>query len=615
MVLRELVAYDERAEDRLPSGYQSKPVRYEIRLDAEGRRVGPVLDLADGSERATKRGQARIVPHLKRANGIRPILLADNAEYVLGLAREGSKPERVEKQHAAFVELVEACAAETGDDTVAAVARFLTEDGPDRRADVEFPGVYDPTGDIGFVVEGARPVDALAVQAFWAARSGGGDDLGAPVGAGEDKPAAKAGPGPLRLACIVCGNVRPVLERHPLKIKGVPGGQASGTDLISANAAAFESYGLKASQIVPICADCGEKYANGLNRLLRDKPTHLRVGDVVYAFWAAQETDFNPATLFSEPDSDGMAAQVAELLKAASTGRAAATDIDPTPFYALALSASGSRTVVREWIDQTVGEVKRMLGRYFALQAMVDQTGAPGTPLPIWRLAAATVRTRSGDAPDAAVPAALLGLALRGDPLPLDVAFQVIRRCRIEGVVTRERAALIKTVLGSQPRSEQSPGEWPGMTMEEITRMSDLDQKTTDPAYLCGRLLAVLDSIQYAALKQTNATVVDKFYGTASSAPGSVFGNLLGNAQPHLAKLRKERPGVQRALERRLEEVLADLPVFPKTLSLPDQGLFALGFYHQRAADRRAAREAKERGQTDVAEALVGGEAVPGAEA
>lgn len=611
MVLRELVAYDERSPDRLPSGYQSKPVRYEIRLDAEGRRVGPVLDLADGSEKATKRGQAWVVPHLKRANGIRPILLADNAEYVLGLAREGSKPDRVVKQHDAFVEVVRACAAQTGDDLVDAVVRFLTEDGPDRRADVEFPGVYDPTGDIGFVVDGARPVDRPAVQAFWAARAGGGETP-AEAATADAKVTVKPGAGALTLACLVCGNVRPVLERQLLKIKGVPGGQAGGTDLISANAGAFESYGLKASQIVPICADCSEKYANGLNRLLRDKPTHLRVGEMAYAFWAVEATEFDPATLFSEPDSEGMAEQVRELIDAARTGRAAAVDLDPTPFYALALSASGSRTVVREWIDQTVGEAKRSLGRYFALQAMVDGTGADGPPLPIWRLASATVRYRSGDAPDPDVPAALLALALRGDPLPLGLAFQAIRRCRIESQVTRERAALIKMVLATQPPRDRDPqpGEWPGMTMEEITRMTDLDATRTTPAYLCGRLLAVLDSIQYAALKQTNATVVDKFYGTASSAPGSVFGNLLGNAQPHLAKLRKERPGVQRALERRLEEVLADLPVFPKTLSLPDQGLFALGFYHQRAADRRAAREAKERGQVDVAEALTPGEDV-----
>jgi len=197
------------------------------------------------------------------------------------------------------------------------------------------------------------------------------------------------------------------------------------------------------------------------------------------------------------------------------------------------------------------------------------------------------------------VGSALLGLALGGDPLPLDLLFQAVRRIRAEGAVSRERAALIKMVLGSQP----------GIAAEEADAMRELDLSNTEPAYLCGRLLALLDSIQREALRTTNATVVDKFYGTASSAPASVYGSLLHNAQNHLAKLRKERPTVQRALERRLEEVLAGLDRFPPTLSLPQQGLFALGYYHQRAADRRAIAErkaAKEAGRLDPTAADAG---------
>ena len=125
--------------------------------------------------------------------------------------------------------------------------------------------------------------------------------------------------------------------------------------------------------------------------------------------------------------------------------------------------------------------------------------------------------------------------------------------------------------------------------------MSGLDATNRDPAYLCGRLLAVLDTIQQRAISP-NATVVDRYYGTASSAPASVFGNLLDNAQNHLSKLRKEprTRGAGIALDNRLMDVIDGLEEFPKTLTLPQQGLFALGFYHQRAADRRAARERAE---------------------
>ncbi|MDY6893488.1 MAG: type I-C CRISPR-associated protein Cas8c/Csd1, partial [Chloroflexota bacterium] len=107
----------------------------------------------------------------------------------------------------------------------------------------------------------------------------------------------------------------------------------------------------------------------------------------------------------------------------------------------------------------------------------------------------------------------------------------------------------------------------------------------------CGRLLAVLESIQEEAAKprKINSTIVDRFYGTASSAPASVFGHLLRGVQAHLGKLRKEKYGSYIALEKRLEEVQSGLSNFPKTLTMEQQGLFALGYYHQRAADRAGA--------------------------
>jgi CRISPR-associated protein Csd1 len=289
--------------------------------------------------------------------------------------------------------------------------------------------------------------------------------------------------------------------------------------------------------------------------------------------------------------------EVRELIAAAQTGRAAAADIDPAAFYALGLSASGSRVVVRSWIDTTVGEAKRRLGRWFMLQALVEPDGEEGRPLPAWRLANATTRDPRKDPPAERVVEGLIGLALGGTPPPLELLFAAVRRCRAEQGVTRERAALIKLVLGAHP--ELTGGR-------EVSEQLDLDNG--NPAYLCGRLLAVLDAIQRRALNNPNATIVDKFYGTAASAPASVFGTLLHGARPHLAKLRKDRSteAAAHALERRLEDVLAPLAAYPKTLTLPEQGLFALGFYHQRAADRRAARERRaerERGEHGEANA------------
>ncbi len=216
--------------------------------------------------------------------------------------------------------------------------------------------------------------------------------------------------------------------------------------------------------------------------------------------------------------------------------------------------------------------------------------GEPSVPLPVWRLAMATVRRGGNEQPPPSVAEGLVTLALNGTPLPSEVMFQAVRRCRAEQAVTRERAMLIKMVLVSQG----------GFGDGGDSVMRELDMTNQTPAYVCGRLLAILDAIQQKALGNPNATLVDKFYGSASSAPATVFGTLLHNTQNHLAKLRKN-PRTQRAqrgLENRLTETLALLHEFPTTLTLPEQGLFALGYYHQRAEDRRRARQiAEERGR------------------
>ena len=133
------------------------------------------------------------------------------------------------------------------------------------------------------------------------------------------------------------------------------------------------------------------------------------------------------------------------------------------------------------------------------------------------------------------------------------------------------------------------------IAMEEDNMIS-LNTEHENPAYHCGRLLAVLESIQRVAIPNLNATLVDRHYGSACASPGVSFGGLLKDAtSAHLPKLRKDSPGAFRALDARLIDVVGHIgDEFPKTLDYTGQGLFALGYYHQRASDIAAARANKE---------------------
>lgn len=564
-----------------PPLYDLKPVRWVIVLKPDGAFVN--IESLGGSK-DDKKGVPRLVPYVVRTSGIRPILLCDTPAYVLGVAPDDR---RAPEKHAAFRDMVLACAEETHEPSVEAVSRFLAAWKPDQ------PGVgieTVPSDLMTFRVvypDGSRwPVESSSVQSFWlrSARTTGTKQV---VG-----------------QCLVSGREGPLVDVLPGMVKRVPGGQTSGTALVSVNCGAFESHGLSGGYTSPVSLDAAERFTKALNRLLEDRRMHLNVGGLAYVFWTRQGADPDFFGFVDRPDPTS----VRELLNAFRSGRGHYTNIDHEAFYAFALSASGARVVIRDWLQTTVREARENLARWFETQDIVEGDGSPGKPLGIYQLASALYRDARKEMA-AQVPLSLVRAALHGDTLPLSLLALAIARNRAEQRVTHNRAALIKAVLVTNAPEDTRK--------ETAERMASLDPTNVQPAYVCGRLLAELEAVQLAAQGKTNTTIVSKFYGAASTAPATVFGQLLTMAQKaHLSKLRKSKPGLAYVFQQRIEEILLPLhphDAFPRTLPLADQALFSLGFYHQRAFIRKAiedARQAKQQGRaTDADLALADTEA------
>lgn len=563
--------YEQRAGEELPPHYANTPVAWIVAINADGvpRSKQPISRI-DPSTARGKRGLDMLAPEVMRANKIRPLLLADNGEYTFGRARNPKKQARAEQCHTAHLDLIRKCADATREPSVQAVLRFYDKGGAEL---LDLGDDWDyglkVTFQVHFESGNCRPIDLQSVQRFWAETNATD-----PAETGQ---------------CLVCGEFKPVLGRLQSKIKGIPGGQPSGTSIISANDDAFESYGLEASKIAPTCAGCGEAFTRAANTLLSGDNSNLRIGDTKFIFWTRQqESGFDLAGFLNKPDS----AEVKALLGSADRGRHSAVS-DPTAFYAAALTASGGRTVVRDWIDTTVANAAEGLARWFTLQRIADPRdddpiGENPRPLSLFQLAVSTVRDSRDLPPN--TPRALFRTALSGAPLPFDLAFQAVRRCRADQSVTRPRAALIKLVLLSR---DANPSQ------EDY--MVALAPEHPEAAYHCGRLLAVLENTQRAAIPNANATIVDRYYGAASSTPATVFGVLLRGAQPHLSKLDGPAQG---ALQNRIASICGQIDGFPKTLTLEQQALFSLGYYHQRAHDRaqaisrRAEKDGKKAAQT-----------------
>jgi len=555
MLLESLREYSTRL-DLPPVMYIKTPVRWFIDLDTWGNLLGFISATDSDTKGRQNRGKLIFTPNLVRTSGVKPKLLTDKGDYVLGLAGKDADPERVKECHQAFADLVRQCFESTGNKSVEAVLHFLESWDPHQ---VPLPEDLDPGDNLTFRVNGLLPIEDVDVQSFWAQFT--------------------TPPESSTATCMLCGQEKPPAARHPVKIKGIPGGQTSGMAIVSANAPAFESYGLEASLIAPICYDCAERYGKAMNDLIEKNTTHIRLGSCVYVFWTRSPSTFSIVNLLSTPQPEDVKALLA------SVYTSHLFDIDAiNTFYATALSASGGRVVVRDWIETTLGEVKRNLSRYFSLQRLVNTNDQEEPPLGLFSLAFSTVRD-SKDLPPT-TPKALLQLALKGGSLPYWLLFEALKRARGEKdkqKITRPRAALIKMVLLSQKNILLE-----GYTLEK------LDTNIQDPAYLCGRLLAILEGIQKAALPGINATIVDRFYGTASTAPASVFSRLLRGSQSHLGKLRKEKPGLYYRWQQHLEAVISDLSHFPSVLTLEEQGYFALGYYHQRVANWSSTGPGKE---------------------
>lgn len=551
-----------------PPGYQEGPVKWLIQLDAQGRCLNIVRMTGDETRKNDPGKRMHYPATATPRSGTKapPQLLTDKASYALGFSSPGASEREVQKArdtHQQFCELLEHCAAATGAEALQSVLKSLT----DRTYADRLPDDLKPGDVMTFSVDGQLPIDDPGVRDYWA---------GIVAAKKADRSAGTA-------VCLVCGKSGLVASPHPKKIKRVPGGQTSGCTLVAVNADAFDSYGhQQALSQSPICWDCALTYAEVLEVLLADPAHRFRLYDqLAYVFWTRDPSDFS-LNMLADPQPE----EVKALLQSVQAGKQQ-TIHDTNQFYALALSGSSARIAIRDWLETTITHAKDNLADYFAALDLVDHEGQPGNPISLMALLGATIPSKGQnpwkDLPPN-LPVSIVRAALNGGPMPQTLLYRAVARARSEQGLTRPRAALIKLCLLRSAHKE-----------EGLELTADLNPDLQDPAYLCGRLLAILESVQHAAIPGAKATLVDRYYGTASSAPASVFGNLIRQAQAHLAKLRKTNEGAHYRLQQAVEGVAAQLGGFPKTLTLTDQAKFGLGYYQQRAADRAAAIEAKAR--------------------
>jgi CRISPR-associated protein Csd1 len=518
------------------------PIRYILQIDPSGQ-VIQVLDTATEESR----GELMTCPDYgSRTSGNFPIPLADHAQYTLGMDIPKKDPSRTPARHELYKQLVAVCAEATGEPAVQAVSHFLEAFRP---GDLPLPLDFDPEAKITFLVAGSGyPAQLPTVQSWWGARM------------------SKADPSRW-LECLVCGKRCHPLIILPTQIHGIPGGQPTGMALISGQMSVAESYGLERSQYAPICEQCGHQITAALNMLLRQPETHTVFGDTVYIYWADEEDE----TVFR----DLMEAKPHEIDRLLSSPWRGDLAWPAASFHMAALKANQSRVVLCDWIEHTLPQMKSSIRAYFQQQQIVVHTGEYRC-FSLWQLTQEMRGQKSAHA--------LLQCAFTGKALPLPAISPVLRQLAKGEGVSAAQAALLRLFLLSQAQASSQE--------EEDTALRELEEHREDPAYLCGRIFAVLESIEWQSQGSISAGI-RCYYGAASQRPAASFAQLLQRASWHLKKLKKLNFGAYFGLQRQLQEILERLPAFPETISVQEQAAFALGYYHQKAESQRQAQQAK----------------------
>jgi len=570
MILQALYEYYQRTADDPASGvplfgFEWKEIPFIIEIDSDGKLI-QIVDTRVGTGRK-KQARAYLVPQaVKKTSGIATNLLWDNAEYVLGIPRKvkpGQKkpdPARVMQQHEAFIEKITGLPDDVkADPGIAAVLAFLEH--LDCKALIRQPVwkelranpnlSFRLAGDSELVCQ--RPRVKAAIERL----------------AEETADASDKG------ICLITGEERGISRLHPA-IKGVWGAQTSGANIISFNLDAFRSWGKEQGGNAPVGERPAFAYTTALNFLLRkDSPQRLQVGDASTVFWAERKTHMETGAvdIFGEPPKDDPGRnteKVAALYKSIHHGRYVGDDADDR-FYVLGLAPNAARIAVRFWQVTTVGELAQRIVQHFE-DIRITHSDKQLQHLPLFRLLVSTATQGKADN----IPPNLAGETLRaileGLPYPRTLLAAAVQRSRAEREITYPRAALIKGCINRSTR-------YSNPDLKEELKVS-LDPDNRNPGYRLGRLFAVLEKIQEEANPGINATIRDRYYGSASSTPVAVFPTLIKLSKHHLSKL--DNRGREVNFERLLGEIIAGLDDFPPHLSLEDQGRFAIGYYHQR---------------------------------
>ncbi len=578
-MLNELVRYAERQGLAGP-GFTPKMIKWAITCSTEGKLLG-VNELSDGDNKKNPGRPFAVCPEASGMNsGGKSHFLVETLETVLLMCKKEEDRPKFEAKHKFFVKQLRDATAVCPE-----MGQFADiVENEDHRATL-IADLQDakakPTDKITIMIDGRKPSFLVADTVWhdwWAEYR---NTLGKNADNAKKKPpAAKKTDG--RMLCFATGEMVEPAKTHP-KITELAnvGASAMGASLVSFDKDATCSYGLKQSANAAMSEESAAAYRAGLNHVLAHHSRRLAGAKVAYWFDKEEvldECDL-PELLLGGSNSQAVEeAQERDALRRAKELLAAIHKgeipdfVKENHYYALTLSGNAGRVVVRDWMT---GPFEEMLGNVIAWFEDFDIVHRRGESLASPPKFMAVLGSLVRDLKDIPAPlsASMWTAAIRHGQIPRTAVARAVERARIDVINDKSpshaRMGLIKAYH---------------IRKGDENMNAYLNEDHTSKAYQCGRLMAVLANLQYAAQGDVGAGIVQRYYAAASATPALVLGRLTRLSQFHFSKLGKEKKGLAVTIERQIADIWAKIKDdLPSTLSLDEQSLFAMGFYQQKA--------------------------------
>lgn len=587
--------------------FSSGKVSYVLEIDDNG----TLLDIKDiRSDKGKKKvPRSVILPEQpSRSSGIYPYFLSDKAEYILGyyaLAPNDSitekKSENARKKFEASKILAQSVLAHSTDIAAQAVLKFYTSWNPSIVR--EHPQIHNWIEDLDKGIDTNMAFRLISQKAFI-----------------HDSPQVKEAWILYRkhldtqleyvAQCLVTGETGASIARTHDKIKGVRNAQAAGASLISFNFRSVESYGKDSLQSynAPISKNTMFGYTTALNHLVASPVNRIILGDMTVVFWSDKPElepliakHLDPTNQTEQPDAEepdpyfasfaaeqtspvedkNLTSQLGGALEHFRNGVQLESYLIPhgeTLFYILGLSPNNARLAVRFFWKGELKELIEKLEQHVSDLAIIHTDDRHHAPTTLYKILVETMRVgndgkKVGEAPPPRLGGELFRSVILGTAYPHSLYTMIITRIRADGIVNYLRCAIIKAYITRHNRIQNNE------KIKEALHMG-LNTEAEIPAYRLGRLFAVLERAQQDAAGgagKLNATIKDRYFSSASTNPAAVFPILIKLAQHHMSK---SKFGDFR--DREMQDILQGVDNFPVHLDIQQQGLFILGYYHQK---------------------------------